>query len=154
MSTNEWDFDDDEFDEQPEKKSAPKALREAYKAEKERAKQLEDALAKVQRDLRQRTVRDVLVEKGVNPKLARFVLNDLDEVDEGSVAKWLDENGELFGVTVEQQEEGDNQEANEYERAAAARGSSPSPDGDALAKIQAASSQKELNDALVAAGLA
>lgn len=154
MSTNEWDFDDDEFDEQPEKKSAPKALREAYKAEKERAKQLEDALAKVQRDLRQRTVRDVLVEKGVNPKLARFVLNDLDEVTEDGVAKWLDENGELFGVTVEDNQEGSDPEAGEYERAAAARGSSPAPGGDALAKIQSASSQEELNAALVAAGLA
>ena len=53
---------------------------------------------------RERTVKEVLEKKGVNAKAARLVLKDLDEVNEESVNNWLEDNADLFGIKVEQEE--------------------------------------------------
>jgi hypothetical protein len=63
---------------------------------------------------RERTVKEILEQKGVNPKAARLVLKDLDEVSEESVNNWLEDNGDLFGLTSAQEAP----KANEYDRAA------------------------------------
>jgi hypothetical protein len=158
MSTNEYEDDydtfDDEFDETPKK--APKGLRDALKAEKARNKELSEQLAKVQGNLAKRTVSEVLASKGANPKLAKWVIKDLDnEIDDDAVAKWLDENGELFGFEPSSSEEVDVGEVNEASRAVnAAQGSAPTPTSDQLAAIAAAGSEAELAAALEKAGMA
>ena len=52
---------------------------------------------------RERTVKEVLEKKGVNPKAVRLILKDLDTVNEESVNNWLDDNGDLFGLTQSQE---------------------------------------------------
>ncbi len=60
-----------------------------------------ERLPKVQRE---RVVKEVLAKKGVNEKAARLVLKDLDDVNEESVSHWLDDNADLFGIKVQQEE--------------------------------------------------
>jgi len=43
--------------------------------------------------------KEVLEKKGVNPKAQRLILKDLEEITEESVNNWLEDNGDLFGLT-------------------------------------------------------
>ena len=47
---------------------------------------------------------EVLEKKGVNLKAARLVMKDLDDVNEESVSRWLDDNADLFGLQVAEKE--------------------------------------------------
>jgi len=91
MSNNYWDEEDDDLD--AESQSFGTRI-------KELTEQLE-GLSKVQRE---RLVKEVLEKKGVNQKAARLVLKDLDDVNEESVSNWLDDNADLFGIKVAEQE--------------------------------------------------
>jgi hypothetical protein len=91
---------DNEYDDDFDQNDGPKALREALKAEKAARKEAEKKLAELSQRDRQRTVADVLKSQGVKPALARFVLADLEEVDEKSVSKWVEENADLFGIEL------------------------------------------------------
>jgi len=55
-------------------------------------------LSKVKRE---RVVKEVLEKKGVNLKAQRLILKDLEDISEESVNNWLDDNGDLFGLTKE-----------------------------------------------------
>jgi hypothetical protein len=75
-----------------------KKLRKAKRADEKRIKELTeqlDGLSKVQRE---RTVKEVLEKKGVNPKAMRLILKDMEDVSEESVNNWLEDNGDLFGI--------------------------------------------------------
>jgi len=118
MSNNYWDEDEDdldtETDTQMDGSDLLKKLRKAKRADEKRIKELTeqlDGLSKVQRE---RTVKEVLEKKGVNPKAVRLILKDLDEVNEESVNNWLDDNGDLFGLTQTQ----DAPQVSEMDRAA------------------------------------
>jgi hypothetical protein len=50
---------------------------------------------------RERVVKEVLEKKGVNPKAQRLILKDLEDISEETVNSWLDDNGDLFGLTKE-----------------------------------------------------
>ena len=115
MATNEWDQDDD-FDledDAPQQSSdgndLVKKLRKAKRADEKRIKELTEQLENLSKAQRERVVRDVLSQKGVNEKAARLILKDLDDVNEESVSHWLEDNGDLLGlqpkpqVTQEQQ---------------------------------------------------
>ena len=106
MATNQWTDDDDDFDTEDE---APqqyndsdllKKLRKAKRADEKRIKELTEQLESLSKTQRERVIKEVLEQKGVNPKAARFIAKDLDtDVNEDSVARWLDDNGELFGFS-------------------------------------------------------
>jgi uncharacterized protein (DUF58 family) len=107
MSNNYWDEDEDDLDIESD---APmdgsdllKKLRKAKRADEKRIKELTEQLEGFSKEQRERTVREVLDKKGVNPKAIRLILKDLDTVNEESVNTWLDDNGDLFGLTKEQE---------------------------------------------------
>jgi hypothetical protein len=106
MSNNIWDEDEDDLDTDNfsgDGSDLLKKLRKAKRADEKRIKELTeqlDGLSKVQRE---RTVKEVLEKKGVNPKAMRLILKDIDDVSEESVNNWLEDNGDLFGLTVEQE---------------------------------------------------
>jgi hypothetical protein len=117
MSNNIWDEDEDDLDTDNfsgDGSDLLKKLRKAKRADEKRIKELTeqlDGLSKVQRE---RTVKEVLEKKGVNPKAMRLILKDIDDVSEESVNNWLEDNGDLFGITVEQ----DAPRVSEIDRAA------------------------------------
>ena len=113
MSNNYWDEEDDDLDTQEyagDGSDLLKKLRKAKRADEKRIKELteqREGLSKVQRE---RVVKEVLAKKGVNEKAARLVLKDLDDVNEESVSNWLDDNADLFGIKVAEQEAPVNQQ--------------------------------------------
>jgi hypothetical protein len=118
MSNNYWDEEDDDLDTEVtgnmDGSDLLKKLRKAKRNDEKRIKELTDQLDSLSKVQRERTVKEVLEKKGVNPKAVRLILKDIDDVNEESVNNWLDENGDLFGLT--QQEEAPK--VNEMDRAA------------------------------------
>jgi hypothetical protein len=118
MSNNYWDEEDDDFDTEVTGNETGsdllKKLRKAKRADEKRIKELTEQLEVLSKGQRERTVKEVLEKKGVNPKATRLILKDLDEVNEESVNSWLDDNADLFGIDVAK----DAPAASEMDRAA------------------------------------
>jgi hypothetical protein len=107
MSNNYWDEEDDDLDTQEyagDGSDLLKKLRKAKRADEKRIKELTEQLEGLSKVQRERIVKEVLAKKGVNEKAARLVLKDLDDVNEESVSNWLDDNADLFGIKVAEQE--------------------------------------------------
>jgi hypothetical protein len=109
MSNNNQDWlDDDEFDfeEETQPRSSDDVLKKVRRAERAKDKQVKElqaeleALRKFQREA---TISQVLAEKGVNPKVAKFIPADI-EMSSDSISNWLNDNGELFGVAAPTQQ--------------------------------------------------
>jgi hypothetical protein len=103
MSNNYWDEDEDELDTetdvQMDGSDLLKKLRKAKRSDEKRIKELTEQLEGFSKAQRERTVKEVLEKKGVNPKAVRLILKDIDDVSEESVNNWLEDNGDLFGLT-------------------------------------------------------
>ena len=113
MSNNYWDDEDDDLDTTDE---APmdgsdllKKLRKAKRADEKRIKELTEQLEGFSKAQREAIVKSTLEKKGVNLKAARLVMKDLDDINEESVSNWLDDNAELFGLTVAEEDSGVSQ---------------------------------------------
>jgi hypothetical protein len=118
MSNNYWDEDDDDLDTEQfagDGSDLLKKLRKAKRADEKRIKELTEQLEGLSKVQRERTVKEVLEKKGVNPKATRLVLKDLDDVTEESVNNWLEDNADLFGLTVSEETAPDS---NDIDRAA------------------------------------
>ena len=107
MSNNYWDEDEDDQDTDTitgneSGSDLLKKLRKAKRADEKRIKELTEQLEGFSKEHRERTVKEVLEQKGVNPKAVRLILKDLDEVNEESVNNWLEDNGDLFGMTTQE----------------------------------------------------
>ena len=118
MSNNYWDDEDDDLDTIEE---APmdgsdllKKLRKAKRADEKRIKELTEQLEGFSKTQREAIVKSVLEKKGVNLKAARLVMKDLDDINEDSVSNWLDDNADLFGLTVNE----DSSKVSQEDRAA------------------------------------
>jgi len=105
MSNNYWDEDEDDLDTDNETQmdgsDLLKKLRKAKRNDEKRIKELTEQLEGLSKVQRERVVKEVLEKKGVNPKAQRLILKDLEDVSEESVNTWLDDNGDLFGLTKE-----------------------------------------------------
>jgi hypothetical protein len=103
MSNNYWDEDEDDLDTETEVQmdgsDLLKKLRKAKRNDEKRIKELTEQLEGLSKAQRERTVKEVLEQKGVNPKAQRLILKDLDDITEESVNNWLADNGDLFGLT-------------------------------------------------------
>ena len=108
MSNNYWEDEDDDLDTdsdgQMDGSDLLKKLRKAKRSDEKRIKELTEQLEGLSKVQRERVVKEVLEKKGVNIKAARLVLKDLDDVSEESVSNWLDDNADLFGLTVTKDE--------------------------------------------------
>lgn len=150
MSNNNQDwYDEDEFDEFDDTEASGKALvsklRRAERAKDKRVKELEaelDSLRKIQREA---NVTQVLSEKGVNPKIARFIPADVSNSPE-EIDAWLQENGELFGVSTQSKEQVAREDLTALQEIDAITGGAISPDtvNDMMSAINNAQSQEEL----------
>jgi DNA-binding transcriptional regulator YbjK len=151
MSNNYWDEDEDDQDTdnevQMDGSDLLKKLRKAKRNDEKRIKELTEQLEGLSKSQRERTVKEVLEQKGVNPKAQRLILKDLDDITEESVNNWLEDNADLFGLV--QPEVNEEQEIN---RAALRQqdivtqlGMTPDRAEDLLNRINNAASAEELN---------
>ena len=151
MSNNYWDEDEDDQDTdnevQMDGSDLLKKLRKAKRNDEKRIKELTEQLEGLSKAQRERTVKEVLEQKGVNPKAQRLILKDLDEVSEESVNNWLADNGDLFGLTQpEVNEERElNRAALRQQDVVTQLGTTPDRAEDLLTRINNAASAEELN---------
>lgn len=96
------------YDEDGDEQNGRNPLRETVNQLEKRLKELEkdvqtkDAeLATERKQNRQRTVADTLKDKGADPRLARYVLQDVEDPTPEAVVTWLTTEGELFGYKPE-----------------------------------------------------
>jgi hypothetical protein len=149
MATN-YEYDDDEFNDEPT--DVVKQLRKVNRTLEKRQKELEEELGNFKNQARQRTVKDVLTSKGINPKVSAFIPEDV-ATSEDAINEWLNENGELFGVN--QTNASESKALPSVDLSAQARinnivssGEAPLVQEDSLAKILNAKNADELNSIL------
>ena len=151
MSNNYWDEDEDDQDTDTEVQmdgsDLLKKLRKAKRNDEKRIKELTEQLEGLSKSQRERTVKEVLEQKGVNPKAQRLILKDLDDITEESVNTWLEDNGDLFGLTKPEvnEEQELNRAALRQQDVVTQLGSSPDRAEDLLTRINNAASAEELN---------
>ena len=92
--SNGYDWDDE--DDAASGGNAMKELRDAYKKASKQNKELMDQLADLQKQIRTRSVKDVLESKGLPAKIAAFIPEAVTTSDE--VEAWVAEYGDVFGV--------------------------------------------------------
>lgn len=147
MATN-YD-EDDFFDEDNEPQDVVKQLRKVNRTLEKRLKEIEAEATTLKNQTRQRTVKDVLTAKGINPKVAAFIPQDID-VTEEAVATWLNEYGDVFGVQQESTK-GESQAQNPALQAqkrindVVSTGTPPGVDEDSMSKILGAKNASELS---------
>lgn len=147
MATN-YD-EDDFFDEDNEPQDVVKQLRKVNRTLEKRLKEIEAEATTLKNQTRQRTVKDVLTAKGINPKVAAFIPQDID-VTEEAVSTWLNEYGDVFGVQQESTK-GESQAQNPALQAqkrindVVSTGTPPGVDEDSMSKILGAKNASELS---------
>lgn len=98
---SQYGYDDDEYqDDSDGIKSLRSALKKAQKELEETQKQLKE----VSLEKRSTTLASTLESFGVNPKIAAFIPADVDASTD-AVRGWLNEYGDVFGVTPDQPEQ-------------------------------------------------
>jgi hypothetical protein len=117
-------------------------LRKAYRQMKKQNKELLEQLTATQKQVRERSVKDVLQTKGLPAKIAAFLPESVTTSEE--VESWLEEYGDVFGINQEQ-------EAEQEQKSEAV----PNPELEALGRISATqqSGQPFSNDPDQIAGL-
>lgn len=86
-----------------------KKLRKALKVEQKKNKELESSLGELTKSQRERVLKDVFASRGVNPKVAAFIPNDLDASEE-AISTWLEQNADVFGIQVQPKKEIDSKD--------------------------------------------
>ena len=143
------DLDDDlDLESAPADPNGPANLRKALKRAEKEKKDLAEQLAQIQSDLRSRSVKEVLAQKGVPDKVAKFIPGDVSTPEQ--VDAWLNENADVFGFAkpeAAQQSEEDKSHQASYQRinAATQNASAPARDADLQAKLEGAKTLEELN---------
>lgn len=150
MSNNYWDEEDEDdttITGQESDNDLQKKLRKKIRADEKRMKELEEKLDGYVKKERESSVKEVLEKQGVNPKAARLILKDLDEVNEETVNNWLEDNGDLFGFTKQEgTPEVDSNRAELSKQNAVTQGAlTPDRAEDLAMRIDQAQSQEELN---------
>lgn len=150
MATNYEYDDEDDFTE--ESGDVVKQLRKVNRTLEKRLKELETESVTLKTQTRQRIVKDVLTQKGINPKVAAFIPQDLDSSEE-AITNWINEYGDVFGVNNNAEQSNQEQgkastpdlSANNRINNIVNGGMTSTPDEDSLAKILNAKSAEELN---------
>jgi DNA-directed RNA polymerase subunit F len=150
MSNNYYDEDEDDNDTNEinmDGDNAMKQLRKAKRADEKRIKDLTEQLETFNKAQRESVIKKVLEIKGVSPKAARLIMNELTEVSEDTVSNWVDDNAEVFGLQIAPKENA----ANNIDRAAlrqqdivTQQAITPDRADDALLRLNNAASAEEI----------
>jgi hypothetical protein len=102
MSNVYQDFDDEEL-ESEDGGDLVTQLRRATKKKDKQLKELMEELSSIKTAQRTNSIKSVLAERNLNPKIANFIPADLDASPE-AIDNWVTENAEVFGLQVQKQE--------------------------------------------------
>ncbi len=148
MSNNYWEEEDEDQDNDIplQGDDLVRKLRKAKRADEKRIKELTEQLEGLSKVQREKVVKEILEKKGVNPKAQRLILKDLDDVTEESVNNWLDDNGDLFGLTKPEitQEQELNRAALRQQDVITQLGATPDKAQDLMDRVMNAATAEEL----------
>jgi hypothetical protein len=158
MSNYEYEDDDDDIttDTAPSN-DLVKQLRKAAKQKDKELQELRSQFDNLSKGQRERAIKDLLASRGVNSKIASFIPQDIDPTEE-SLSKWLDDNGEVFGIESGQTQATPNvdpAQAAAYKRMTntADSGASPEHNADIMQKLMNANTKEELDEVIRLSGL-
>jgi hypothetical protein len=114
-----WETDEDEDDDfTPSFESDTdlvRKLRKDLKQAQKRNKELEGSLGELSKAQRERIIKDAFASKGVNPKIASFIPNDIDASEE-AISAWLDDYADVFGIKTEEKQAVSQQDIQSMQR--------------------------------------
>lgn len=145
MAANQYDYED----ENEEQDSGPAELRKALKKAQKEREALEAELNQIRKDLKSRTVKEVLESKGVPTKLAKLIPSDIDSPEQ--IDAWLNEYSDVFGLQKTQEEpaqpnvDEDTIRASQRINQTTSTAQTPSGDESIHQKLLAAGSKEELD---------
>ena len=97
----EWEDDDDDFVQSQQSESdLLKQLRKELKTKSKMLSEMEGQLSSIKNEQRQNVIKSVLESKGVSPKIAKFIPQDI-EANPDIIDNWIAENADVFGLTVQ-----------------------------------------------------
>ena len=150
-----YDYEDDD-DFTMESNDLVKQLRKAAKQKDKELAELRSQFETLNKQSRERSIKDVLEARGVNGKVAKFIPQDLDPTEE-SLSKWLEDNADVFGFQVEDKTEPavDPAQAAAYKKMnnAVDQGLTPDSTEDLMRKLLSANSKEELDEVIRNSGL-
>ena len=158
MSNLNYEDDDLDTDDVSSGNASNDLVKQLRKANKQKEKELAELQAKMgelSKAQRERSIKDVLEARGVNKKIASFIPQDLDPTEE-SLSKWLDDNGDVFGLNAESNQ-------NNVDPAAAAayqkmnqtvnQGLTPDATDDIMKRLLSAETPEQLQEVMRQSGL-
>ena len=156
MSNYEYEDEDDDITTDTSN-DLVKQLRKAAKQKDKELQELRSQFENLSKGQRERAIKDLLASRGVNSKIASFIPQDIDPTEE-SLSKWLDDNGDLFGIESGQTQATPNvdpSQAAAYKRMTntADSGASPEHNTDIMQKLLNANSREELDEVISLYGL-
>lgn len=154
MSNFDYEDEDDDFT-QESNNDLVKQLRKANKQKEKELAELKAQFEGLSKSQRERAIKDVLEARGINKKIASFIPSDIDPTEE-SLSKWLNEYGDVFGVSTEpEQSVVDPAQAAAYKKMnnAVDTGLTPDASDDIMKKILNTNSKEELDEVLRQSGL-
>ena len=155
MSNYDYE-DDDDFTMEDTGNDLVKQLRKASKQKDKELNELRSQFESLSKGQRDRSIKDALASRGINPKIASFIPQDIDPTEE-SVSKWLEDYADVFGIEVSQTQTPNVNPADAaaYKRMtnSADSGASPEHNGDIMQKLMNANSKEELDDVIRLSGL-
>ena len=155
MSNYDYEDDDDDFT-QESNNDLVKQLRKAAKQKDKELAELREKFEGLNKQSRERAIKDVLESRGVNGKVAKFIPQDLDPTEE-SLSKWLEDNSDVFGFQVEDKSKPavDPAQAAAYKKmnSAVDQGLTPDSTDDIMRKLLSANSREELDEVIRNSGL-
>ena len=157
MSNYDYEDDDDDFSIEDKANDLVKQLRKANKQKEKELAEVKAELQNLSKAQRERAIKDALASRGVNPKIAAFIPQDIDPTEE-SVSKWLTDYADVFGF-----DGGSNQatpnvdptQAKQYQKMTKTVDAGNTPDGadDIMRRLLNANSREELDEVIRQSGL-
>ena len=120
-------------------------LRKDLKQAQKRNKELEGSLGELSKAQRERIIKDAFASKGVNPKIASFVPQDIDASEE-AVTQWLENYADVFGIKTEEKQAISQQDIQSMQRmnSALTGAEAPAASDDLANRIANAQSEDEV----------
>lgn len=143
MSNVYQDFDDEELESNEDGGDLVTQLRRATKKKDKQLKELMDELNSLKTAQRANSIKSVLSERNLNPKIAAFIPESIEASPE-AVDAWLEEHAEVFGLRVEKQEQTPDLSALRQIDTVAAAAQVPVGIDDTLLRIDQATSAEEI----------
>ena len=152
-----YDYEDDDDFTEDSSNDLVKQLRKASKQKDKELNELRSQFESLSKGQRDRSIKDALASRGINPKIASFIPQDIDPTEE-SVSKWLEDYADVFGIETGQTQATPNvnpADAASYKRMTntADSGSSPEHNADIMQRLLNTNSREELDEVIRMSGL-